>query len=279
MPELIYYINGNWVPLKSAKIPITDAGFQLGDGLFETLRFDNKKIFSAQKHLERLNKGLKFVHIDLNINNENIISLMNQLINKNNLSSGLLRLMVTRGNLEGEPWTFKGTPNLYISIRNLTKEPTLPVKVVFFAENKYPIIRFNPAIKSLNYIGNMLAKKDAEKLSAYEPVFYNNSGYITECAIRNIFFIRGNALITPQIKLGVLEGVMRNSIINIAQKLNLDVFEEKIKFKSINNMDEAFISSTGIGLYPCYWEGWKSNFTITKNIKNILDAIISKTSS
>ena len=274
MHNLIYYINGKWVSFKLANISINDAGFQLGDGLFETLKFKNRKLFKPIKHLERLYKGLKMLHINLNINHNKIIKLMNEIISKNNIKSGLLRLMITRGNLEGPPWTFNGPPNIYITIRNLTLEPKLPVRVVFFAEKKYPIIRFNPAIKSLNYIGNMLAKKDAEKEGAYEPVFFNNDGFITECAIRNIFFIKDKCLITPETNLGVLEGVMRASILEIAKQLNLKVYEKKITLKSINNMDEAFISSTGIGLYPCFWDGWKSDFNITNVIKNKLDILI-----
>ena len=133
-------------------------------------------------------------------------------------------------------------------------------------ETKYPIIRFNPAIKSMNYIGNMKAKKDAEFLGAYEPIFYNDDGLITECAIRNVFYIKDGVLLTPSLDLGVLPGVMRSAIINIAIGMGIKVDEAYIPFDSINDMDEAFISSTGIGLLPCYWDGWSSEFNLTQNI-------------
>ena len=120
----------------------------------------------------------------------------------------------------------------------------------------------------------MLAKKDAEKEGAFEPVFYNSDGYVTECAIRNVFFIRGDKLLTPSTDLGVLPGVMRETIISIAKKINLKAEETNIPFDSINDMDEAFISSTGIGLLPCYWDDWQSDFTITSKIKNHLDTLI-----
>ena len=94
----------------------------------------------------------------------------------------------------------------------------------------------------MNYIGNMLAKKDAEKNNAFEPVFYNRDGFITECAIRNIFFIKGNTILTPSKNLGVLPGVMRNVIISIAKDLQFDIKETNIPMDSINSMDEAFIS-------------------------------------
>ena len=123
----------------------------------------------------------------------------------------------------------------------------------------------------------MLAKKNAEKEGAFEPVFFNRDGYVTECAIRNIFFIQGKTLLTPSTKLGVLPGLTRNTIMSIAKESNLTVEEGNICIESINGMDEAFISSTGIGLLPCYWDGWQSDFTITLKLKKQLDRLINVT--
>jgi len=122
----------------------------------------------------------------------------------------------------------------------------------------------------MNYIGNMLSKKDCEKQGAYEPVFYNENNIITECAIRNIFYFKNNLLLTPSLDLGILSGVMRETIIEIAKDLNFEVKESHIDYKLINDMDEAFISSTGIGLLPCYWDGWTSTHKNTILIKKEL---------
>ena len=83
--------------------------------------------------------------------------------------------MITRGEVVGKPWKYNGPANIYVTIRTLSKEPVNPVKIIFYPENRYPIIRYSPAIKSLNYIGNMLAKKDADEADAYEPIFFNNN--------------------------------------------------------------------------------------------------------
>ena len=123
----------------------------------------------------------------------------------------------------------------------------------------------------------MLAKKDADDANAFEPVFYNRDGFITECAIRNIFFIKGRTLLTPDTNLGVLPGVMRNKIMSIAKEINLNVKETTIPIESINEMDEAFISSTGIGLFPCVWEGWQSDFILTSKLKNRINQLINTT--
>jgi len=263
-------MNGFWVKKTNAKVSANDAGFLLGDGLFETIRFQNKKLFLVKKHLERLKKGLNTIKIKIDITNNDIISILNILISKNEISNGLIRLMVTRGELEGEPWNYNGPICIYASIRSISKIYNSPVEVVYFHENDYPIIRFNPAIKSMNYVGNMLAKKNAEKLGAFEPVFINKDGYITECAIRNIFYIKGDSLITPSKNLGILPGVMRNTIMKIAKEIGLDVSESKINQNKINSMDEAFISSSGIGLLPCFWKGWNSEFKLTNQLQNNL---------
>ena len=274
MAEYINFVNGDWLPASKSTVSLYDAGFLLGDGLFETIRFQNGRLFQPEKHLKRLHSGLNIIQIELNKSNEELISYLEEMVIRNDIRSGLLRLMITRGKIEGTPWNFSGTPNVYITIRPLTEEPKKPVKVVFYPEEKYPIIRFNPAIKSLNYIGNMLAKKNAEKEGAFEPVFFNRDGYVTECAIRNIFFIQDKTLMTPGIDLGVLPGVMRETIMEIALELDLIVSEKIIPFNSINDMDEAFISSTGIGLLPCYWDGWNSEFPITYLLKEKLNGII-----
>ena len=272
--DCINYINGTWKTGSNSTVPIYDAGFLLGDGLFETIRFDNRKLFFPEKHLKRLFSGLEIIRIKLEKSIIEIITLLEKTIQRNTIQSGLLRLMVTRGEVEGAPWKYEGSAGIYITIRPLSSEPKHPVKIVFYSEEKYPIIRFNPAIKSLNYIGNMLAKKDAEKEGAFEPVFYNTRGCITECAIRNIFFVQGNRLLTPGTNLGVLPGVMRGAIILIAKKLNLVIEETNIPIESINDMDEAFISSTGIGLLPCFWDGWQSDFIITLKLKKLLETLI-----
>ena len=274
MAEYINFVNGDWQPASKSTVSLYDAGFLLGDGLFETIRFQNGRLFQPEKHLKRLHSGLNIIQIKLDKSNTELISYLEEMVLRNDIRSGLLRLMITRGKIEGTPWNFTGIPNVYISIRPLTEEPKDPVKVVFYPEGKYPIIRFNPAIKSLNYIGNMLAKKNAEKEGAFEPVFFNRDGNVTECAIRNIFFIQDKTLLTPNIELGVLPGVMRDTIIDLAPDLDLLVSEENIPVDNINNMDEAFISSTGIGLLPCYWDGWNSKFPITSILKEKLNALI-----
>ena len=259
-----YYINGKWIESAEAKISFNDSGFLYGDGLFETMRFDNRKIFSYKKHLHRLTKSLEVIDLNINKSENELYGLFKKTIDKNKLDSGIIRLMITRG----EP--NNNIPGIYISIKPFYEIPKEPVNVVYLDESKFPIIRFNPALKSMNYLGNMLAKKATQKLNAFEPIFFNHNNLITECAIRNIFYIRNEVLLTPSLDLGILPGVMRNTIIDISKNMNIEVKETHISYSEINTMNEAFISSTGIGLLPCYWDGWSSDFKLTLKIKKEL---------
>ena len=238
MDSAYNYINGKWQSSNNSLVSINDAGFMLGDGLFETIRFQGQKIYKLEKHMKRLFRGLENIRISHSLTYEEIKSILQTTIRKNSISEGLLRFMVTRGILEGTPWNFKGPPGIYVSIRKLSPIPDSPVQVVFYPEVEYPIIRFNPAIKSLNYLGNMLAKHDAEIEGAFEPVFYNENNFITECAIRNIFFVKDKTLLTPHVNLGVLPGVMRETILQIASNIKLQVEETEIPLENINSMDD-----------------------------------------
>ena len=115
--------------------------------MFETIRFQNQKLFLIDKHLSRLRTGLETIKINYNFSDELIISILNGIISKNEIQDGLIRLMVTRGELEGEPWNYAGPICIYASIRPISPMSNTPEKVVYFNESDYPIIRFNPAIK------------------------------------------------------------------------------------------------------------------------------------
>ena len=183
---MYYLINNKFIHSSKAKISFHDSGFLFGDGLFETMRFDNSKIFSINNHLNRLMKGLKIIDLRIDKSKNELTKILYDVINKNSAKDGIIRLMITRGSSNKIDEDYK-VPSIYISIKNFYDIPEKPVKIIYFNEEKYPIIRFKPAIKSMNYLGNMLAKKDADMAGAFEPVFFNKDNIITECAIRNIF--------------------------------------------------------------------------------------------
>ena len=279
MSEPIFYIDGDMIKQSKANVSFNDSGFLFGDGIFETIRFTNKKLFAIEKHIERLKIGIKTIQLNDNISIEKITTLLREVLKVNNISNGLLKLILTRGELESEPWNHNGSPSIYITIRPYKEFKNIPLKVIFLEEKDFPIIRFHPAIKSMSYIGNVIAKIEAKKLNANEPVFVNNQGIITECAIRNIFFVKNNTLLTPRKELGILPGIVRDTIIKIAKKNGMETIETKIHRDTINDMDEAFLSSSGIGILPCRWKNWNSDYKYTLKLKNDLFNYINQNSN
>ena len=259
-----------------AKISIDDYGLMRGYGIFETIKFKNKKALKLNHHMDRLFNSILFIRINpKKIIRKNIISDINQVIKINDLKDGLIKIIITKGLLEDKDQK-ELNPNIYITINKLYPIPKNSVKVTFYKESKYPILRFNPAIKSINYLGNMMAIEDANKEGAFEVVFYNNDNAITECAMRNIFFIKDNKLITPALDLGILPGTTRKIISKLARDINLEYSEEEVLINRVGSMDEAFICSSVVGVLPCYWDGWKSDYKITKKLQFLLEESLQK---
>ncbi|MCF7798153.1 MAG: aminotransferase class IV [Lentisphaeria bacterium] len=267
------YINGQWIPEAEAVIPFQDGGFLYGDSLFETIRVSAGKPFRLDKHLDRLWAGLKIIRLETPWLQTEMVELCETFIAKNAIQDGLLRLIITRGTILGSPWNFTGTPNRYLTGRAISPTPDPPVLVEFVNESDYPIARFYPAIKSGNYLGNLLAKRDVEQRGVFEPIFVNRDGFITEGAIRNVFFIRNDTLFTPALTLGVLPGVIRDTIIELARDAGIPVEEAHIHKDEIDTFEEGFISSTGVGILPAKWRGMASGsaYTITHQLRGKLN--------
>jgi branched-subunit amino acid aminotransferase/4-amino-4-deoxychorismate lyase len=261
---MITYYKGKF--LKRKDIPINDNLFR-GLGVFETIKFINKKMIFFNEHIDRLFSNNNFFNFK-KITKNKIHDIAIQTINKNNLSNGLIKIIIVP---IGEEFN---EVEYYIFIRELPNINTNLARIKFYSESIYPIFRFKPAFKSLFYMGNMLAIKDAKSEGVFEPIFYNDNNIITEGAVRNIFFIKNSTIYTPNLNLGILDGVTRTKVLELGKKLNYKISESMINYDDINKMDEAFITSTAIGVLPCYWDGWNSNHSITLNLKKHYNQMI-----
>jgi len=261
---MITYYKGKF--LKRQDIPINDNLFR-GLGVFETIKFINKKMIFFNEHIDRLFSNNNFFNFK-KITKNKIHDIAIQTINKNNLNNGLIKIIIVP---IGEEFN---EVEYYIFIRELPNINTNLARIKFYSESIYPIFRFKPAFKSLFYMGNMLAIKDAKSEGVFEPIFYNDNNIITEGAVRNIFFIKNSTIYTPNLNLGILDGVTRTKVLELGKKLNYKISESMINYDDINKMDEAFITSTAIGVLPCYWDGWNSNHSITLNLKKHYNQMI-----
>ena len=274
MKDYIYYINGDFVSSKDAKISFNDGGFQRGNAIFETIRFHKKKLFYITEHIQRLRKGINYLEFNVTYSNEELIDMINKIIRINNLGSGAVNIIVSSNFNINNPIDSK--TNIYISIRSIQKLPSPIIKVIFLNEWDFPILRFKDSIKISSYAGNIKALRLAKKNNAFDAVFLNKKKQITEATMRNIFFIKNNEIFTPPLSLGILPGTTRSLILKLCKEETYDCSEKIIKFDDVNNMDEAFLTSSTYGVIPCYWDGWRSSYKITKKLKNLLDFEISK---
>jgi branched-chain amino acid aminotransferase len=272
-----FYVNREWVDTNHASIPLNEAGFLRGDGIFESILIHQGTVFRVDDHLQRLFEGIQRIRIRSRETQSEIKGLVKQYVQRNELETAVLRIIITRGIYDAMPWNFEGPNSLYITHSPAPRVPDEPAKIVFFPEENYPLIRKHPAVKSLNYLGNMLAKMDANDQDAFEPVLYNTDGYITEGGIRNVFFVKDGVVITPPLHLGILPGTMRESVLEVVKDSGFEIEESLIPVEEVETMDEAFLTSTTMRILPVYWDNWDSNYNVTKQLQSSLNALIEKT--
>ncbi|MBL6785854.1 MAG: aminotransferase class IV family protein [Rickettsiales bacterium] len=242
---LIYYLNGKFINSDNCKISILDRGFKFGDGLFETISFENGCFFQLNAHLKRLKKGLSVLKI--NYDCSNLPDILNELVNKNNFNDGSLRITVTRGSESlGYMPKIDSVPNIAIEIRPKQVFDYLPKRLVISSyikpsSNHYPIY-----LKTCQGLNSTLAIMEA-KDKGYDEALILYDNYICETSSANIFFINNNVLITPSLKDNFLGGVTRRYI--LANTI-LICKEMDISLSDIEKFDYAFMTNSSYKLMP-----------------------------
>lgn len=238
------YLNGKIVPAEEAAVSIFDRGIMYGDGLFETIRMQNRKCVRLNSHLDRLRIGahtLKFNDILSNIDFTNAIT---AICEANHLTDARVRLTITRGRSEpGKLWPVKQNEPTIIITADFLPPPSLePVRVIISSIRRD---ENNPlsAVKSLNYLPGILARIEAEQGGVDDAILLNTRGNIVEGTIGNIFIIAGNRLITPSLDQGVLPGTVRAAVLALAPELGLDAIECPVTMQDLTNADELFFTN------------------------------------
>lgn len=237
-------INGKVYAEKDAKISARDHGFLLGDGLFETLRTYNGKLFKFEEHYKRLKDSAKEIELHVPVDEKTLRNQIEFLIKKNNLKEARVRITVTRG---------IGQLGLSINCKHQS--------VVIFAEElkelnfdigvkaiTIALERALPSLKSLSYLSNVLAKQEAEKRNAFEAIFVDKNGFVREGSFSNVFIVKGNMLRTP--KENILKGITRKIVIELAKKNGIAVKETEFKKDEMANANEIFITFSTGGVVP-----------------------------
>ena len=250
------YINGKLYPKEDAKVSVFDHGLLYGDGVFEGIRCYNGHIFKFTEHIDRLYNSARAIALKIPMSKDELKDAVKTTLEANNLNEdSYIRLVITRGigKLGLDPFNCSEAQVIIITdfIELYPKElyeKGLTAIVVPTIRNHYEAL--NPKIKSLNYLNNILAKIECINAGAAEGIMLNKDGYVAEGTGDNIFLIKDNKIFTPPTYAGILVGITRNVVIELAAKEGISVKEEQITRYDLYIADECFLTGTAAGIIP-----------------------------
>jgi len=249
------YLNGKIVPSNEAAVSVFDHGFLYGDGVYETMRVYDGVLFMLAEHIGRLYRSASLIRLTIPLGTDSLkISLYETLI-ANSLRNAYVRLTVSRG--EGPIGLDPGLcadPTVVIIAQGLKEYPRSYYEKgisLIIAETRRNLREaIDPSIKSLNFLNNILAKIEAGKKDAYEALMLNVNDKLTEGTVSNLFFLRDDVLCTPSPECGILDGITRGIVIDIARRDGLEVKEGEFTKEDIYSADEVFITNTTLEVMP-----------------------------
>jgi branched-chain amino acid aminotransferase len=249
------YIDGKYYDENQAKISVFDHGLLYGDGIFEGIRAYNGRVFKLREHIDRLFYSAKAILLELPMGHAEFMAAVVETCRRNKVRDGYIRLVVTRG---------VGTLGLN---PNRCKRPSVIIiagKIQLYPAELYhkgmeiitvPTVRnlhsaLNPAIKSLNYLNNIMAKIEANNAGCEEAILLNAEGFVAECTGDNIFIVKEGQLFTPPLSAGALYGITRRVVMELAAESGVKVSEPNLTRYDLFNADECFLTGTGAEVVP-----------------------------
>jgi branched-chain amino acid aminotransferase len=249
------YIAGKLYDKEDAKISVYDHGLLYGDGVFEGLRVYGGKVFRLTEHLERLWNSAKAIWLEIPMLRDEMARAVNETVKVNGISDGYVRLVVTRGagTLGLDP-NRTSNPQVIIIADYITLYPRefyeKGLEIVTVSTMRNHPAALSPRIKSLNYLNNILAKIEGLQAGCVEALMLNHKGEISECTGDNIFLVRKGQLLTPPIDAGILEGITRDVVIELARASEIPVREIPLTRHDVFIADECFLTGSAAEIVP-----------------------------
>ncbi|MGA2801050.1 MAG: branched-chain-amino-acid transaminase [Verrucomicrobiota bacterium] len=249
------FIDGKYYDERDAKISVFDHGLLYGDGVFEGIRAYHGRVFKLKEHIDRLFCSAKAILLEIPMSHAQIMRAVVETCRENKIRDGYIRLVVTRGagTLGLNPNRCKN-PSVIIIAGSIQLYPPalyqrgMDIVTVPTTRNLHSAL--NPAIKSLNYLNNVLAKIEANNSGCEEAVMLNAEGFVAECTGDNLFIVKNGELFTPPLSAGALYGITRLTVIELAQESGLKVSEPNLTRYDLFNADECFLTGTGAEIVP-----------------------------
>ncbi|NMB40330.1 MAG: branched-chain-amino-acid transaminase [Firmicutes bacterium] len=250
------YIDGAFFPKEEAKVSVFDHGFLYGDGVFEGIRVYNGRIFKLKEHLERLYESAHHILLNIPLSLEEMEQATIETVRRNKLRDAYIRIVVSRGvgDLGLDPEKCSGSGIVIIADKiSLFPEELYDkgLEVITASTRQRSANIQEPRIKSLNYLNNILIKIEAAHADVMEALVLNAQGYVVEGSGCNIFIVNRNGeLLTPPVYLGILEGITRNIVMEIARQEGLIVKEVPFTRHDLYISRECFLTGTAAELIP-----------------------------
>jgi branched-chain amino acid aminotransferase len=245
------WINGKLYAKEDAKVSVYDHGLLYGDGVFEGLRSYGGKVFRLEEHLKRLWNSAKAILLEIPMSAEAVGRAINDTLAANGIKDGYIRLVVTRGagtlgldpNRTSDPQIIIITDHIAVYPEELYREG---LEIITASTLRNHPQALNPRIKSLNYLNNILAKIECMQADCMEALMLNHKGEVAECTADNIFLVRDGVLLTPPTSAGVLEGITRQAVIDLAREAGYEVREVSLTRHDVYIADECFLTGTAV---------------------------------
>ena len=253
MPQV--WINGKLFDKADAKVSVYDHGLLYGDGIFEGIRLYSGRVFRLREHIDRLYDSARHIHLEIPRTREQMTEAVLATVKANAKQDGYIRLVVTRGagGLGLDP-ARTSDPQIIIIVDDISLYPVeyyeKGLEIVTAATIRNHPNALNPRIKSLNYLNNILAKIEAVRAGCQEAIMLNHLGEVAECTGDNIFLVKKGILRTPPINAGILEGVTRNAVLELARAANIPVQEIGLTRHDVYAADECFLTGTAAEVVP-----------------------------
>lgn len=249
MPAVVH-VNGKILTEEHATVSVFDHGFLFGEGIYETLRTYRRRPFLLDRHLARLRHSAALMALPVPFSDQELGDRVQQTMAAHPaLDEAYIRILITRGvgdlsyNLAATP-----TPSLVIIVKPFTPHPErtfvegIPVVVVGIRRNHPDAL--NPMIKSNNLMNNALAMQEALGRGGQEALMLNQSGQLAECSQSNIFLVRHGVVLTPPLSAGLLPGITREYVLELAAELNVPARETPLGLDDLASADEVFLTGT-----------------------------------
>lgn len=244
-------IEGEIVPAAEARVSVFDRGFLFGDSVYESFRTYRRVPLLLDRHLARLRRSAERLGIEIAGGTDAVRRSIYRLLDALPDQESSFRVIVTRGAEDGvvdiDPGTAKGA-TLVVIAREAKGFPAefyrrgIDLSVVSVVRNRRDML--DPMVKSGNYLNNLLAVREAKSRGAFESVMLNADGYVTECSTSNLFVVKAGVLITPSLECGLLDGVTRGRLLELAADAGIETREAKLRADDLLDADEVFVSSS-----------------------------------